>query len=129
MRERVGRQRWPSPRWSGPRFSRHPSGEVRRAPPPAPTEHWALEEGYAGIERAQLVIVNVRSDTDHLAADSVVAEVEQLRKDAEIYRDVVGVRGNKLPITAVVADLANPKDPGLKKAAARVKRATKRRQP
>ena len=104
-------------------------GEVRRAPPPAPTEHWALGEGYAGIERAQLVVVNVRSDTDHRAAESVVAELERLRKDAEVYRDVVGLRGNKLPITAVVADLANPKDPGLKKAVARVKRATKRRQP
>jgi hypothetical protein len=41
----------------------------------------------------------------------------------------VGLRGNKLPVTAVVADLVNPKDPGLKKAVARVKRATKRRQP
>jgi len=103
--------------------------EARRAPPPAPTEHWALEEGYAGIERAQLVVVNVRSDTDHRAAESFVVEFARLRKDEEVYRDVVGLRGNKLPVTAVVADLANPKDPGLKKAVARVKRATKRRQP
>ena len=73
--------------------------------------------------------MNVRSDTDHRAAESVVAEVERLRKDAEAYRDVVGLRGNKLPVTAVVADLANPKDPGLKKAVARVKRARKQRQP
>ena len=102
-------------------------GELRRAPPPAPTEHWALEEGFVGIERAQLVIVNARSDTDHRSAELAVAEVTRLRKDAEVYRDVVGLRRNKLPVTAVVANLVNPKDPGLKKAVARVKRATKRR--
>jgi len=104
-------------------------GEVRRAPPPAPTEHWALEEGYAGIERAQLVIVNVRSDADRRAAEAVVDDVARLRKDEEVYRDVVGLRGHKLPVTAVIADLTNPKDAGLKKAVARVKRATKRRSP
>ena len=50
-------------------------------------------------------------------------------KDEEVYRDVVGLRGNKLPVTAVIADLTNPKDAGLKKAVTRVKRATKRRSP
>ena len=50
----------------------------------------------------------------------------RLRKDETIFADVVGFRGSKLPITAVVADLSNPKDAGLTKALARVKRATKR---
>lgn len=103
-------------------------GELRRAKPPAPTEHWALEDGYAGIERAQLVVVNVRSNADRRAADAVLEDVARLRKDEEVYRDVLGPRGNKLPVTAVVADLSNPKDVGLKKAVARVKRATKRRE-
>jgi len=103
-------------------------GDVRRAKPPAPTEHWALEDGYAGIERAQLVVVNVRSDADRRAADAVLEDVARLRKDDDVYRDVLGPRGNKLPVTAVVADLSNPKDVGLKKAVARVKRATKRRE-
>jgi len=31
---------------------------VRTAPPPTPTEHWAIADGYAGIEHAQLVVVN-----------------------------------------------------------------------
>lgn len=102
--------------------------EVRRAKPPAPTEHWALEDGYAGIERAQLVVVNVGSEADQRAAEAVLEDVTRLRKDAEVYRDVLGPRGNKLPVTAVVADLSNPKDVGLKKAVARAKRATKRRE-
>jgi hypothetical protein len=103
-------------------------GDDRRAKPPAPTEHWALEDGYAGIERAQLVVVNVLSDADRRAADAVIEDVARLRKDEEVYRDVLGPRGNKVPVTAVVADLSNPKDVGLKKAVARVRRATKRRE-
>lgn len=103
-------------------------GDVRRARPPAPTERWALEDGYAGIERAQLVVVNVRSDADRRAADDVLEDVARLRSDEEVYRDVLGHRGNKLPVTAVVADLSNPKDVGMKKAVARVKRVTKRRE-
>ena len=101
-------------------------GEARRAPSPMPTEHWALAEGYAGIERAQLVVVNVRTEADRRAAASVIEDVARLRKDEEVYRDVLGPRGNKIPVTAVIADLSNPKDAGLKKAVARVKRATKR---
>ena len=104
-------------------------GEVRRAPPPAPTEHWALAEGYAGIERAHLVVLNVRSEADRPAAESVIEDVARLRKDEEVYRDVLGHRGNKQPVTTVIADLSDPKDVGLKKAVARVKRATKRRSP
>jgi len=88
----------------------------------------ALEDGYEGIERAQLVVVNVRSDADRRAAVAVLEDVTRLRKDEAVYQDVLGHRGNKLPVTAVVADLSNPKDVGLKKAVARVKRATKQRE-
>lgn len=104
-------------------------GELRREPLPAPTEHWALESGYAGIESAQLVVLNVRCAADRRAAEAVVADVARLRKDEQVYRDVVGRQGNKLPVTAVVADLSEPGDAGLKKATARVKRAARRRSP
>lgn len=102
---------------------------IRRAPPPAPTEHWTLDAGYAGIEHAQLVVVNVRSDADRHAAAALLEDVARLRVDEGVFRDVVGLRGNKVPVTAIIADLSNPKDAGLKKAVARVKRATKRRSP
>lgn len=95
----------------------------------APTEHWALEAPYEGVQHAQLVVVSARSNADRTAAATLVAEVARLRKDNDVYRDVFGIRGRKLPVTAVVADLSNSKDPGLKKAVARVKRATKRRSP
>ena len=103
--------------------------DIRRAPLPPPTRHWAIAKGYAGIERAQLVVVNVRTRSQREGAEPLLTEIARLRKDEEIYGDVIGLGGNKLPITAVLADLADPKDAGLKKAVARVKRATKRRRP
>jgi hypothetical protein len=39
-----------------------------------------------------------------------------------VFKDVLGFRGSKLPVTAIVARLAEPKDPGRKKAVARVRR-------
>ncbi len=103
--------------------------DAREAGPDEPTEHWALEEGYAGLERAQLVVVNVRPDADRHTADALIEDIARLRKDDAIHRDVLGLGGSKVPVTAVVADLLNPKDAGLKKAVARVKRATRRSSP
>lgn len=101
--------------------------EVKRAPAPKPTEHWAIAEGYEGIEHAQLVVVNVRMDGQRADAGRVVEDLGRVRKDQAVFDDILGYRGNKLPITAVVADLSAPKDPGLKKAITRVKRAIKAR--
>ena len=41
-------------------------GRARRAQPPAPAERWALDDDYAGLERAELVVVNLRPDGDRL---------------------------------------------------------------
>ena len=73
--------------------------------------------------------MNVRSDADRHAADALIEDVARLRKDDAVFRDVMGPRGHKLPVTAIVANLSNlsnPKDAGLKKAVARVKRGTRR---
>lgn len=102
--------------------------ELRRSPPPDPTEHWVLEEGYEGIEIAQLVVVNARNAEERGAAERLVEDLGRIRKDDSIYREIVGLRGNKVPITVVIADLTDRKDVGLRKAIARVKRATKRRE-
>jgi hypothetical protein len=103
--------------------------QARRARTPAATEHWALEERYEGIERAELVVVNVHGQAERAAAEALVEQVARLRNDEQVYRDVMGRGSNKVPITAVVADLLDPKDAGLRKAVARVKRAAKRRSP
>ncbi len=99
---------------------------ARKAPPPTPTEHWSIAAGYQGIEQAQLVVVDIRSDLEREHGERLVADVVRLRKDDALFRDILGFRGHKIPITAVVANLKDQTDVGCKKAIARVKRALKR---
>jgi hypothetical protein len=99
---------------------------ARKAPAPEPTEHWAITDGYEGIEHAQLVVVNVRSAAERERGESLLAGVHRIRKDRAVFDDVLGFRGSKIPITAVVADLADRDDAGTRKALARVRRAIRR---
>ena len=100
---------------------------ARKAPAPKPTEHWAIPDGYKGIERAQLVVVNIRSAGERARGESIVEEVGRIRKDSAVFEDVLGFRGNKIPVTAVVANLVDRDDAGTKKALARVRRAMRAR--
>ena len=99
---------------------------AREAPPPAPTEHWALGEQYQGLERAQLLVVNLRPGDDWVRAENLCGEIPRLRKDRAVFDDVIGLSGNRVPITAVVADLEDPKDRGLRKCFSRVRRCMSR---
>ena len=101
--------------------------QLRNAPPPGPTEHWAIASSYVSIERAQLVVVNVRGERERARGERLVADVTRLRKDDGLFADILELRGNRVPITAVVGNLADPRDRGLRKALARVRRALKRR--
>ncbi len=92
---------------------------------PRPTDRWTLAPGYDGIPRARLVVVNVRSDEEETRARAVVEGVDRLRTDEAVFRDVLGPLGSRVPVTAVAANLADPKDRGLKKAIARVKRTVR----
>ena len=49
-------------------------------------------------------------------------EIPRMRKDKAIFRDLFDYRGSRVPITAVMADLFNPKDTGWRKALARFMR-------
>ncbi len=97
--------------------------KVRKAPPRAATEHWAIAEGYGGIEHAQVVVANVRGDSERQDVSRLLSDLDRLRKNKEIFDDVLGWRGKKTPITAVAADLADSKNQGTKKAIARIKRS------
>lgn len=104
--------------------------EMRSAPPPEPTEHWALADGYAdgyaGIEDAQVVIANTREGARAEGAVRLLADLERIRKDEEVFADVLGWRGTRTSITAVAANLADGADPGSRKALARIRRAIRR---
>lgn len=96
---------------------------VSSAPPPAATEYWAVTASHAGIEGGQLVVINVRDGEPRGHAERVIRDLARLRKEDDLFGDILGARGTRIPITAVVADLRNPKDAGRRKAIRRVKRA------
>jgi hypothetical protein len=91
----------------------------------APAKKWQLAAGYAGIENAGLVIGNLHSPDEQPQAAPFLDEVARLRRDKAKFDDVIGWRGGRVPITAVVGSVLDPKDAGLKKALARVKRAVR----
>jgi hypothetical protein len=101
--------------------------EPTSASPRGSKKHWSVADGYAGIEHAGLVVVNSRHGGNRRAAEALVADVVRLRKDKELAADILGTRGNRIPVTAVVTDLADPNDPGRKKAIARTRRAIRSR--
>ena len=97
--------------------------KARRAPLPPATEHWALAEGYEGITAAQVLVVNVRDEGERRRGAAMVANVARIRKDRAVFRDVLESRGSRVPITAVVADISDPRDAGLRRVLTRVARA------
>jgi len=70
---------------------------------------WSLAPGYEGIESAQLVVVNARDDAERGRAERLALEVARLRKDAAVFSDLVGLLGHRIPITAVAANLSDPR--------------------
>jgi hypothetical protein len=94
---------------------------IRTPPPPQPIEYWAVSERFRGIEHAGLVVVNIRDETERVAAELLIADVQR-RKDDALFRDILGWRGHRTPITAVVANIADPSESGRKKALRRVRR-------
>jgi hypothetical protein len=96
--------------------------QVRSAPPPGPVEHWAVSERFEGIQAAGLVIVNIRDSAERPAAEQLLMDLALLRKDDSLFNDILGWRRRRTPITAVVGNIADPRDAGPKKAVLRVRR-------
>jgi len=99
------------------------SAEPASVSPRGSEKHWSVADAYAGIEHAGLVVVNSHHGSNRRTAEALVADVVRLRRDKELAADILGTRGNRIPVMAVVADLADPNDPGRKKAIARTRRA------
>ncbi|MEZ6014807.1 MAG: hypothetical protein R3F49_06825 [Planctomycetota bacterium] len=93
---------------------------------PAPVKRWAITPHYAGIERAQLVVFNVRTEEERVLARAHIDDLHRIRKEQPLFDDIVRPFGNRTPITAVAADLSDAADQGLKRALARLKRAAQR---
>lgn len=97
--------------------------EKRSRPAPAPTKQRMLAESHRGIEDAGLVVVNIHDESERERAEALVSDVARMRSDKEIFDELLDWRYHRTPVTAVVADLSDPKDAGRKKAITRIKRA------
>jgi hypothetical protein len=100
---------------------------ARQAPPPEPVEMWAISERYRGIEHARVAVVNISDESEREPAARLVTELMRLRQDEARLEDILSRGGDRRPITAVVANLADPRDPGPKKAADRIRRSMRQR--
>ncbi len=89
--------------------------------------HWELAETHQGLERAGLVVVNVRARDDRDAAERMLGEIARIGSDDDVRAAVLGRFAHRTKVAAVVADLSDPKDAGTKKAFARIKRALAQR--
>jgi hypothetical protein len=96
--------------------------ELRRAPAEKAHMRWAVAAPYRGIESAQLAVINVRRESDKDDAEALLADVVRLRNDDAVFADILAPLGSRVPITAVVANLTRPAEPGTKKALARIRR-------
>lgn len=140
LREPDGAARWLAEVYGGPiaEFARENPGlvedvrvkmlagieRVRDAPPPKPVEHWAVSDRYAGIERAALVVINIRDEAERDPAEHLISDLARIRDDETVSRDILS-RRRPTRVTAVVANLKERADPGLRKALARIRRAVR----
>jgi hypothetical protein len=100
---------------------------ARQAPPTEPVEVWAISERYRGIELARVAVVNISREGEREPAERLVSELMRLRQDDALVEDILSRGRDRRPITAVVANLADPKDPGRKKAVDRIRRSMRPR--
>jgi hypothetical protein len=89
--------------------------------------HWELASAHQGLEHAGLVVVSVRARDDRDVAEQMLREIARIRSDDDVRTAVLGRFAHRTKVTAVVADLSDPKDPGTKKALTRIKRAITQR--
>ena len=89
--------------------------------------HWELAQTHQGLERAGLVVVNVRARDDRDAAERMLDEIARIRSDDDVRTAILGRFAHRTKVTAVVGDLSDPKDAGTKKALTRIRRALAQR--
>src|SRR5438552_1048412 len=59
---------------------------ARKAPPLKPMEHRAVSERLKAIERAGLLVVNIRDQSERASAEQLVAYVHRHRKDNAVFQ-------------------------------------------
>ena len=67
--------------------------------------------------------MNVHDEGQRDQAEAMVADLRRLRKDEEVFQDILAPLGNRVPITVVAANLTDPGDPGTRKGLTRILRS------
>ncbi|MBI4775521.1 MAG: hypothetical protein HY788_15335 [Deltaproteobacteria bacterium] len=89
---------------------------------PIMQEKWTLNDTQQGLAHAQVVVINIFDEEERRAAEVLTREIHRMYEDESIRDDVVRSYGRRRP-SVFVANFDDPKDEGLKKAIARIKRA------
>ena len=77
---------------------------------------------HKNLKGASMVIINIRDEAETEAARQLAEEIRRMHKEEEIIRDLSLRTTDGRRLTLFIANLANPKDPQLKRAIARIKR-------
>ena len=84
-----------------------------------------IAPGFEPLETAGLCVVTYRDAAGREAAERYTEEIRALRTNTEALRRIFGPLARQRPATIVAANLRDPRDPGTKRAVARVRRAVR----
>lgn len=87
---------------------------------PVPMKVQELHPDCARLQRANVIVINLHDASEHPRAERTRAQILDAHKDWDT-RHKLGFRWGPAP-GVYIADLSNPRDPGLKKALAQIKR-------
>lgn len=94
---------------------------------PVRVEGWVLKDEFAGLDRAEIVVINAQADEDPREAERLASEIRRIWTDPEISRDLGPGWVTRRTPSIIVANLTDPRDEGSKKVVARMKRALRGR--
>ncbi len=86
------------------------------------TDKWSIREPHQALGKAGIVVINIHSETERPRAEDLAREIRRLNQDEKIKRDLNLGYGGHQRVSIYISNLADPKDPELKKAIARIKR-------
>lgn len=94
---------------------------------PMEAEVWRLRDELSDLRLAQAVVINIRSEDDRPVAERMSAEIQRIWADVDMVSDLRFPRWPKRPPSIYVANLADRRHEGTRKAVARIKRVYQRR--
>ena len=89
---------------------------------PLTRKAWTLRDDHQGLARAEVVVVNIHDESERGAAERLAAQIRRIREDERISKDVLGWDLRRRLKSIHIANLADRRDPELKKVVAKIKR-------